>query len=333
VCERRPSAAAIAFTAAVALTVSGCSWISSPPERLTLGIVELPATGLVHVARHAGMFEAAKVDVRYVSFPSGRDALTALLDGRVDIATTFSTPIVARALSGDTPRILTTLHRSSLNTRLIVPKNGKVSAPEDLRGLRVAVPRGTSAEYFLETLVTLAGVDHLEVKEIDVRPQDAAAMLGSGQVDAAAVWYPWAMCGHPPIEALECRELFADGYNEVSMIVTRDDVLDSRREALKRFLRALSRAEELVFEEPDSAVPALEAELPDRGGPHLADSWRRVTPQLGLDNLLLTVLDREADWMVARMDAPTPAVDFRALLRPELLLEIEPSAVTLLSDR
>jgi NitT/TauT family transport system substrate-binding protein len=323
----------VALVALVAWAAPGCSALDRPPEKLTIGLVDLPATGLVHIARHAGYFKAEKVDVRYVSFTTGREALAALLEGRVDLATTFETPLVARALAGDRPRVLTTLHQSFRNTRVVAPKNRKIVGPEDLRGRRVGVPRGTNAEYFLETLATLAGLDPLEVREVDLRPQDAAAALAKGQVDAVAIWYPLVVCGHPPLEKVECVELFGDGYVEYTMLVTRDEVIDEREEALKRFLRALSRAEHLVLERPDGVLPALAAELPEGGGPHLAEAWRRVTPQLGLDHLLLTILDREADWIASRMDAPVPAVDFRALLHPAPLLEIEPTAVTLLGVR
>jgi NitT/TauT family transport system substrate-binding protein len=330
--ERCPCAVWFALAAAAALTAIGCSrW--SQPERLTVGIVELPATGLIHVARHYRHFEAEGVDVRVVAFPTGREALDALLDGRVDAATTFETPLVARALAGDRPRILTTLHQSARNTRVVAPRGSGIDGPEDLRGRRVGVPRGTNAEYFLETLVALAGLDPLELREVDVRPQDLAELLKSGRLDAVAVWYPWVICGHPPLEALECVELFADGYTEFSLLVSRDDVIGPRLEALRRFLRALSRAEQLILERPDAALPALEAVLPDRGGVHLAEAWRRVTPQLGLDHLLLAILAREAGWVESRMDAPTPTVEFRTLLFPDLLLEIDPSTVTLLSAR
>lgn len=331
--ERRPSSAArLALATAFALGVSGCSWFSSP-ERLTVGVVELPATGLIHIARHFGHFEKAGVEVRIVPFPTGRDALEALLDGRVDAATTFETPLVAHALLGDTPRILTTLHQSSRNTRVVARLDGDIRGPADLRRRKVAVPRGTNAEYFLEMLARSAGVEPLEVTKVNVPPKDAATLFARGEVDAVAVWYPWVVCGHPPVEALECVELFAESYREFSMLVTRDDVLATREEALRRFVRALSMAEQLVLERPDSVVPALADELPQRGGPHLAEGWRRVTPQLGLDHLLLAVLDREADWAAARMDEPPPSVDFRELLYPDLLLEIDPSAVTLLGAR
>ena len=331
--ERRPSARWVALAAGLALLLPGCPRTSSQPERLTVGVVDIPAVGLVHLARHSGFFREAGVDVRFVSFGTGREAVEALLDGRVEAATSLETPLVARALAGDRPRVLTTLHQSSRNTRVVVPKDRNIRGPEDLRGRRVGVPRGTNAEYFLETLVRLAGLEPLEVKHVDVRPQDAADALARRQVDAAAVWYPWAVCGHAPLEAVECLELFADGYTEVSLLLTRDDVLAARREALTRFLRALSRAEQLVLEHPDSALTALAAELPQGGGPHLAEAWRRVTPQLGLDNLTLAVLDREADWMERRMDTPPPSVDFRALLFPDLMLEIDSTAVTLLGDR
>lgn len=331
--SRNSACVRISLAAALAVGVSSCKRGADAPERLTLAIVDLPATGLVHVARHNGYFRDAGVEVRYVSFPTGRDALAALLDGRVDVATTFETPFVARALAGDRPRILTTLHQSSRNTRVVSPRDRKIAGPEDLRGRRVGVPRGTNAEYFLETLVTLAGLDPLDVKQVDLRPQDAGAMLAKGQVDAVAVWYPWAICGHPPLETVECVELFADGYTEYSLLVTREEVLAPRREALRRFMRALSRAEHLVLDRPDSVLPALAAELPEGGGAHLAESWRRVTPQLGLDHLLLAVFERESDWFEARMDAPTPAVDFRSLLYQDLMLEIDPGAVTLLGER
>ncbi|HET7753462.1 MAG TPA: NrtA/SsuA/CpmA family ABC transporter substrate-binding protein [Anaeromyxobacteraceae bacterium] len=328
--ERRPSAAWVAL-GAIVVAVACCSSLSPRPQRLTLGIVDVPATGLVHVAKHSGFFQQAGLNVRFVSFTQEADALDALLDGRVDLATTFATPFAARALAGDTPRVLTTIHQSSRNTRIVVPKGRGIVGPEDLRGRRVGVPRGTNAEFFLDTLAARAGLDAPgDLREVDVRPQDAAAALRRREVDAVAVWYPWALCGHPPLESMECTELFADGYTEYSILVTRDEVIAARRDGLERFLRALSRAEALVVKWPDAAIPALRAELPDHGGAHLVEAWHRVTPQLGLDNLLLAVLDRESDWIEQRMNVPVRPVDFRALLYPDLLLEIEPTAVTLL---
>ena len=331
--ERRPVAVALAvLLSAASAAAPGCSSLAPAPQRLTVGLVDLPATGLFHVARHEGYFREAGVELRVIPFPTGRDALAALLDGRVDVATTFETPLVSRALQGDRPRILTTLHQSTRNTRVVVPEGRGIAGPEDLRGRRVGVVRGTNAEFFLETLIALTGLDPADVREVDVLPQDMAPMLARRQLDAVAIWYPWAVCGHPPLDKMQCIELFADGYTEYSLLVTRDEILKTRREGLTRMVRALARAERLVLDHPDAVLPALSAELPSQGGPHLRESWRRVTPQLGLDHLLVAVLEREADWFQQRMDAPTPSLDLRTLLAPEILLGIEPRAVTILAD-
>jgi ABC-type nitrate/sulfonate/bicarbonate transport system substrate-binding protein len=237
--------------AALGLALGGPAACSRDrPARVVIGELDHPALGLLLIAQEQGFFDAEGVEVVHCDYPSGREALAALLAGEVDLAAAYETPVAIRVFDAPGLRILTTLHSSNHRTRVV--------ARTDHGGLRTGA------------------------------------------------------------------------YPELSMLVTRDEVIASRRDALVRVLRALARAERFAIRRPAEARASLERALPSMPPELVGEAWSRAEPQLGLSHVLLVMLEREAEWQRARSGAIGPMPDFGALLAPALLVEVEPEAVTLL---
>jgi ABC-type nitrate/sulfonate/bicarbonate transport system substrate-binding protein len=149
-----------------------------------------------------------------------------------------------------------------------------------------------------------------------------------GDVDAIAIWFPHGVGLPLPEDAL--TELRSSAHTDLSMLVTRAAILDEKREALRRVVRALLRAERLARDRPAAALTALERGLDAWTGELVRDGWALVNPQLGLSNLLLGLLERQAEWRHAHRGARMP--DLRALVEPGLLLELDRESVTLLGS-
>src|SRR5512133_2995100 len=322
---RAARAAHRSLVAAVALALAACA--PAPRERLVLGTVHLPALGLVYVAQAKGYFAAHGLDVEQRRFTSGRDATTALGAGRIDAATAFVTPVVLRAGHDASLRVLTTLHASTGNTRLVARGDRGIAAPRDLAGKRVGVPRNTNAEYFLDVLLAWSGVPDREVRRVDLRPDAAAAALGAGEVDAVAIWGPHAdrakaMAGPGAVE------LGSEVYTELSVLVTRAPVLAARRGALVKLVAALADAERLVRDRPREAFAVLRAEFPEASEAARQDAWRRTRLTLGVTHQLAAVLEDESRWFRSTRRAEGRPLDVGALLEPDVLAEVDPEAVT-----
>jgi ABC-type nitrate/sulfonate/bicarbonate transport system substrate-binding protein len=313
----------------VTAALLACAACRPAPERVVLGFAPQPATGLVLVAIDRGFLAAEGIALEIRTFPAGRDALRALLAGEVDLATVYETPIVLSAFGGPSPvRLLTTLHRASGNTAVVARADRRIRAPADLRGRRVGVPRSTNAEYFLQTLLVHAGVVAEEVATVDLAPSDAVEALRSGTVDAVAIWSPYLERAQRAVGRSGAVVLSSDVYDEVSLLVTRADLLRARPRALVKVMRALERAERLVTADPRAALPALRRAFPAEDPADIAASWSRITPRLGLDNLLLALLTEEAEWFSDNGRVQGAVPDFAPLLAPGPLLEVLPEAVT-----
>lgn len=310
---------------AAAVALAACS--SAPRERIVLGTAHLPAMGLVYVAHVKGYFAARGLEVEQRSFTSGRDAVAALAEGRVDVATSLETPIVLRGGRDPALRVLTSLHATTGATRLVARGDRGISSPADLAGKRVGVPRNTNAEYFLGVLLAWAGVPHGEVRVVELAPEATPDAIASGEVDAVAIWTPHAersrrMAGAAAVE------IGSDVYTEISVLVTRAQVLAARRAALVKLVAALADAERLVRERPWEAFEALRAAFPEIGERDLAEAWRIAHPRLGLSHQLAAVLEDESRWFRTAGRLEGPALDVGVLLDPGVLLQVDPDAVT-----
>jgi NitT/TauT family transport system substrate-binding protein len=311
---------------AAAVALAACA--RERRERLVLGTMHFPSVGLVYVAQANGYFAAHGLDVELRRFATGQESIAALGAGRLDLATSYETPVVLRAGHDPQLRVLTTLHVSSSDARLVARADRGISAPSDLVGKRIGVSRNSNAEYFVDVLLAWAGVRAHDVTKIDVVPEAARDALASGELDAVAVRSPYAERARRLAGPAGAVELGSEVYTELSLLVTREPVLASRRGALVRFVAALADAERLVRERPREAFAAIRGEFSDANEADLAAGWRRLRPTLGLTHQLAAALEDESRWFRSSGRGEGTPLDVGVLLEPDVLAEVEPEAVT-----
>ncbi len=310
--------------AAVALLVA----CSRPPERLVMARMAQPAGVLVYVGQDHGTFRAAGLDVVWRDYPAGRDALSALLAHEVDVAVAYTTPVVLQSFDHPELRVLTTLHTGRRNCAIVLRRDRGIVSAEGLRGRTIALTPGTSAEYFMGSLLAYSAIPASAVHVINREPNGLVEALRTGEVDGIVVWPPLLGRAERALGPNGAVVLHSDVYDEASLVVTRADVLATRRPALLALIRALARAEAIAADDPAAAPAALARALPGEDPVDLRSGLARVTPRLGLDNRTLTLLDTAAEWFGARQGRRGPPPRYVDMLAPSLLLEVEPEAVT-----
>ncbi len=322
--------AGVAFGLVVTIVCfGGCR--GGPRERVTLATAPLPVFGLVFIAEGRGYFAEQGITVVQRRFSAGRYALAALVAREVDAATACETPTASAGVKQADLQVLTTLHVTNSSTHLVARADRGIRTGADLAGKRVGVPLGTRSEFFLHVLLAYSGVPDRSVREIDVPPDRAVDALVSGEVDAVAIWPPHVERARRLLGRDASVEIGTPLYTEISMLVTRSDVLRERREALVKVVRALAQAEKLVREHPDEAFATLRKEIGGDGEADLLDAWRRIQPGLGLTNQLAAVLERESEWLRSEGRIAGPPIDVGRMLRTDVLAEVEPEAVTFVS--
>jgi NitT/TauT family transport system substrate-binding protein len=315
-----------ATISALAIAAAACG--RGAPERLVVGVPRQPSAGLLYVALAEGLFEENGVRVEERAFAAGRDALGALLRGDVDVAVVYTTPVLRAAPRAPNLEVLTTLHASAHNTRLVARRERGITTAADLAGKRVGLPRGTNAELFLETLLSFEGIAAERVEIVDLPPERCVDALGAGEVDAVAVWSPHVDRAVGALGPNGATQLSSDVYTEVSLVATRADVRLQRRRAIVGLLRGLAAAEARALADPDATLRIVAETSPGANAETVREQWARIDPGVGLSHLLATVLRREDEWLRRSGAVAGPPLDLGRLLQPGPLEEVAFEAVT-----
>jgi ABC-type nitrate/sulfonate/bicarbonate transport system substrate-binding protein len=158
---------------------------------LRIGIVSWTATYLpYYVGVSEGLFAHAGLDVEMVTLGTTAAGVSALLDGRVDVAATCPDAVVEAATGGAALRVAGGLIDRPVSS--VVARPG-LDSVEALRGQRVAVthPRASVA-ILLRAFLRAHGLerDTYQPVVIGTTPAQVAA-LERGEVDAAMLTHPF----------------------------------------------------------------------------------------------------------------------------------------------
>lgn len=298
------------------------------PERITIAVARQPVFALIFIAQALGYFRNENLDVTLKMFDLGRDALDDMIAGKSDMATVYETPLVRRVHEGKAVSILTTLHTSTKNTALLVRTEKKITNISDIKGSIIGVPKQTSAEFFLNSYLTGHGLRISDVTLKDINPEDMKKSLEDGSVDGVAIWNPYLYQLEQNIPKNQRSVLYSDTYTETSVLAVRTDTLAGKKPGYTAVLKALVQAEIYAKTYREDSIRIVARFFPDLTESNIRDMWQDFTLSLKMDNLLLTLLNRESQWFEDNGIYPPERIQYRNVMVPELLRTVKPGGVT-----
>ena len=315
-----------ALAAFAAILLSGTSFAQDLVLAVSRGALSLP----IFVAEDQGYFSAEGVGVRTQECIDGRRCLQLLLDGKAQLATATDMPIVFKSFERNDFAILATFASSSRDVRLVTRKSAGISNPRQLEGKRIATVKGTSAQYFLDSYLIFNDVDKTKVTVVALLPEEMAAALEKREVDAVAVWEPFAFRAMTVLGAdgaiLPSQRIYTETFNLISDRRT----IASREGDLVKVLRAVERSEQFILDQPRRAQAIMLQKLKlDQA--FLDWAWGDMDCRLTLDQSLVTTLEGEARWAVreGHVSADKRVPNFSGFVYPGPLQKAVPGAVTL----
>jgi sulfonate transport system substrate-binding protein len=158
---------------------------------VTLHVGDQAGTGAQALLTAAGLIRELPFKIAWSDFTSGPPILQAEAAGAVDIGGVGDAPPVFAAAGGDKVAVVGALKANPLGSAILVPKNSPIHTIAQLKGKKIAVAQGSSADYHLLTVLQKA---HLSVHDVTLnylQPADGQAALSAGAVDAWDVWSPF----------------------------------------------------------------------------------------------------------------------------------------------
>jgi len=324
---------AMAAAALLAALAAAAFWRAAAPQAaagpllpLAIALPTQVCSSAFFVADQQRYFAQQRLDVRLTRFVLGKQALQAVLDGKADVAVVADTPFVLALLRGERIAALATIYESRKSIAIVGRRDRGVSTAESLDGKRVGTVLGTNAEFFLDTMLEVHGVNRPMVQVVDHKPDTLMAALRDKKVDAVTVWNPeLARVQHElgqQAVTIYGEDLFVYRF----LLVAKQAYIQSHPDQLRQLLTALRQGNEFIQNNPENArtlvgqVIGMQPEL-------LIHSFDATDFTLALDQSLLLALSAQMRWATAKDLVPAgPTPDYLDFVRPEPLSAVAPHA-------
>ena len=324
---------ALVMVAAAGL-VGGCTGVekpAEPPKQVSIGIgatTLLPA--LIHIAEEKGYFLDQGLDVMITGHPTRKAALTAALDGEVDVATVADTPIVFSSFERNDFSVFVTILDSAQLAKALARRDRNISDPQDLIGKKAATTIGTSAHFYMATFLGLNGIDAADVETVDLRPGEMVEAIVNGEVDAIFAWEPNVsqVAQRLGDNALMLPSMV--GYMFTFNLAAKNHFIENNPELLAGMIRALAEAEQFVDGNRDESIDILASRLAAERS-EIDQLWDDHKFRVSLSQSLLTTLEDQARWAIrSNLTDKTEVPNYLGLIHLDALEEVRPEAISII---
>lgn len=297
---------------------------------LVLAVSRGPVSLPVYVAQAKGYFEASGVTVQLSDCSSGRSCLELMMQGRAQVATAAEFAVTLASFRRNDLAIIGTTSTSSHQIKLIGRGSSGVRGAADVKGRRVGFVPGTSSQYFLDTWVTFQGIEPRDMHKLPLEPDRMVDALRRGEVDALAIWEPYASAAIAALGADAVSLPNPRIYTQHFTVVTDRAQLQAHGAELAAVLQALVKAERLIAERPAEAAALLQARLKTDAAAAAAQ-MKEHDYRIRLDQSLISTMEEQARWAIREqlVDARQRPASLLHTIEPALLRKAFPRAVSL----
>jgi sulfonate transport system substrate-binding protein len=237
------SAPAASSSSGSAASTKPAKVVSTGKGGVTLRVGDQAGTGAQALLSAAGLLHKLPFKVSWADFTSGPPMLEAMSAGALDVGGVGDAPPVFAAAGGAKLAIVGALSTNPNNAALVVPKGSSITSVSQLKGKRIAVAQGSSADYHLLTVLTKAGLTVHDVTLEYLQPAQALAALSSGSVDAWDIWAPFIQQAVAQDHARIVVNGQGYGSNFSYEVASKSSIADSRKAAeIKQYLTVLNQA-------------------------------------------------------------------------------------------
>ncbi len=315
----------VAIVLLLILSVSAVRHACAEPVRI--GAYRGVISAVIYVADAQGFFKKRGVDVAIKDYGTGVMALDDLIVDKADIATCAEFVFVLQSFRQPSLRIPAAIWTGA-NHDLIVRTDHGIGTPQNLKGKRIAVMRGSSIEFFLHHYLVLNGIPVSSVKVVNLGPAETVKALREGTIDAALSYPPYTdemakLPGHKV-----ARWPAQGGQDYYIVLAAKDEFLKQQPKRIEQVLAALTDADGFIARYPGQAQAILRQRLGVDAASVLA-VWSHARLEVQLTQDMLVLMEREAKWAIRnRMTEKKEVPNYLNYFYFDALDKVKPEAVS-----
>lgn len=314
---------------------------SARAEPVDVRFSSVPFIGSVptSVAHENGYFIDEGLNIQIKQNAAGWLSLKDLFEGKADIATVAELPVVysifdkRKYTETDRPDFYVIgdmIFSQSIIQNVVVRRDRGIATPGDLKGKRIGVFLGTTLDFFMDAFLIDSRVDRSEVEIVNLNPSQMTEAIVKGDVDAIFSWEPHVQIALDKLGDKGGILTSSLEYSTAWLIVVTKDYAQSHPEVLKKFLRAILKAQDFIKENKDASID-IHARFTDVDPAVVRKLCDHVVFDLSLSEAMLLVLEDEADWAAQKLgfdDQETP--DVMEYILPDALQAVHPTGMRII---
>jgi NitT/TauT family transport system substrate-binding protein len=297
-----------------------------PPLKLSLGLAPFPYSGLVAIAAEKGFFKESGLDLTIKDYAFGFAALEALSRGEIQMAMGNEFSFVS--MINDDPSLRLVASVALVNTNEIVArKDRNIHEPAGLKGKRIGFCPNTSSEYYLLSFLLVNKIPLFEVTMVNLPAAGMAEAIVNGDVDAISGWDTIVYDAKKRLQENAVSWPAQNNRDWHWVLVVKDSTTQTP-EPLKRFLRALLKAEDFVLTDNEAAKNIIVRRWgfePD----FVQQVWDKTRLSVTLNQSLITSLESFSKWSRAKENQRGEDPNFLKYVYTGALTQVAPKAVTI----
>ncbi len=298
-------------------------------KKVTFATVPSMVEVTSHIAYHNKYFEEEGLDIDLVFTASGNLSLERLLKGEFDIVTVTGTPVVHKSfLRNDFVIVGDIVH--PVEHQVLARKDRGIKSTSDLKGKRVAVMRGTSADFFMDSFLIYNELRRTDLEIVNILAPQLPDAIERGDVDAIFCWQPFILKAQQKLGENAIILPSKNIHTVPWLIITMKTFAKENPDVLEKFTRAIIKAEGFLKHNRSEAV-RIHAEMSKVDKDIVDTLIDNMTYELSLEHYLLINLENQARWAIRHKYTDKQKVpNYLDLIYSDALESVKPDAVTLI---
>ncbi len=207
----------------------------------------------LHIAYYNKYFEEEGLDIDLTFTASGNLSLERLLKGEFDVVAVTGTPVVHKSflrndffIAGDV------VH--PVEHQVLARKDRGIRSTSDLKGKRVAVMKGTSGDFFMDSFLIYNELRRTDLEIVNILVPELPDAIERGEVDAIFCWQPFILKAQQKLGE-NAIILPSDHIHTVPwLFITMKTFAKENPDVLEKFIRAIVKAENFLKDNRSAAI-------------------------------------------------------------------------------
>lgn len=281
-----------------------------PKQTVRVCIPRFASSALFAIAQTKDYFNDENLHVEMEVQELGKACIKKLIDGQVEFAVAYLTPVARALVQGDSLSVLSETHSSIHNTSIIYSTlKSQIKQPRDLSGKRIALVPGTNAETLLHLYLTAHGIQLNGIQLVNSSQAEIPMLLENGKADAAIIWDPVLTRIKNSGKKDEYTTFESSFYTEFSTLNSLAGTSGPSVDIQTRMLKALYRAQNFIEKNSEQSRLLTTSFFNLDPKDLTSETWSKLRISLGLSAVLSSMLIEESS-LISKSDN-------KVLLQPE----------------